>query len=336
MKPQMNADKRRLKLNLPQSAFICVHPRFIFLLFFLTFTPIAHGQTSTSALIGRALDSQVAELSAKGGLLDVMKAIEDQTGIRLEAEPAVWDALPWGQDTTIGLHIKNTTAREALDVLTRKLGLTYRLGDEAVVLEPSPALARLGRRATLDEIHALDLLAITPLDLTTESPTIEQMLDAVDAKLASSGLAVQDRAFDTQGLSQTIQIAHNATLSDALDELDHQTDATWYPWGRSIVVTRKIDAVRLLLGKRLTRHFRDAPLEQVLTDLAEFSGVEFTYAPGVLQNVPPKFRRVTLTLNGATVEQTLQILSGATGLSFAPTDHGIDVGFSPPATQPGR
>jgi hypothetical protein len=332
----MNADKRGLRAKQFQSVLIRIHPWFISLLVIFTYLPVARGQTSSSALIGRALDTQMVEFSARGGLLEVMKSIENQTGVRIEAEPSVWEALPWGQDTTIGIHVKNTTVRQTLDVLARRLGLTYRLAEEAIVLEPSPALLRLGRRATLDEVHTLDLLAITLLQMPTESPTIGEMLGAVDARLGTFGLAIQDRAFDTQGLAQTIHIARNATLADALDEIDQQTAATWYPWGKTVVVSGKIDAVRLRLGKHVTRRFRDAGLEQVLADLAQYSGVEFTFAPGVLQNVPGKYRHVNLTLDEATVDQTLQILSGATGLRFTPSDQGIDVDFGVPATRPGQ
>jgi hypothetical protein len=289
----------------------------------------AQSASSSSALIGHALDGQLTDFSARGGLLDVINAIENQTGIRIEAEPAVWDALPWGQDTSLSIHVKNTTVREAMNVIARRLGLNYRLGSEAVVLSPSAALARLGRRATLQEIHTLDWLAATPLGLAADSAAVKQILDAVNGKLAGlqPPLAVQDRAFDEQALAQTIHVAPNATMMEALDEIDRQTAGTWYPWGRTIVVCRKIDAVRLLLSKRLSRQFKDEDLQQVLADLAQSSGVEFSFAPGVLQKVPEKFRRVTLTLDEATVEQTLQIISGATGLKFSPTDQGVDVTF---------
>jgi len=83
--------------------------------------------------------------------------------------------------------------------------------------------------------------------------------------------------------------------------------------------------VRTLLGKHLTRQFQDEDLSQVLTELSEFSGVTFYYSPGVLQRVPEKYRRVTLTLDGATVEDTLENISGATGLRFEPSDRGVEV-----------
>jgi len=95
----------------------------------------------------------------------------------------------------------------------------------------------------------------------------------------------------------------------------------------------KIEVTRMLLGKRLTRRFVDVDMQQVLAELAESSGVPFTYTPGVLQRVPQKFRRVTLTLDDATVEQTLQDISAATGLKFTMTANGVEVTYAAPATR---
>jgi hypothetical protein len=296
-------------------------------------TTVALAQPSSSALIGQALDSQAADLSAQGGLIDVMKTVENQTGIRLEALPAVWDALPWGQDTSVNVHVKNATVRQALDAITRRLGLTYTLGDEAVVLEPTAALSRLGRRATLEEIQALDLLAATPMALTTTSPTLDQLLQAVDAKLqdAKSPFAVQERGLDSGELGRVIQVARNATMMEAMEEITRQTDVTWYPWGHRLVVTAKTEAEHLLLSKRLTRRFHDVELAQVLTELSEYANLTFHYAPGVLRQVPGKYSRLKLDLDDATVEETLQTISGATGLQFIPTPDGISVTYSAPA-----
>jgi hypothetical protein len=298
--------------------------------------PAAFAQVSSSALIGQALDGQVTDLSAQGGLFDVMKAVENQTGIRLEALPAVWDALPWGQDTSVSINVKNATVRQALDAITRRLGLKYTLGDEAVVLEPTPALARLGQRATLEEIQALDLLAATPINFSSTSPTLDQLLAGVDAKLqeVKSPFVVQQRGLDSAALGRVVQIPRDATLMEALEEITRQTDVTWYPWGHRLVVTSKIDAQHLLLSKRITQRFRDAELAQVLAELAEYSTVTFHFAPGVLQEVPGKYRHLKLDLDDATIEQTLQIISGATGLQFTPTADGISVTYSAPTSQP--
>src|SRR5258708_4974817 len=64
------------------------------LMLFLPFTLLAQ---DTSALINEQLDKPVAKLELNGTLPQVMNTIGEQTGVRLEASPAVWDLLPWGQ-----------------------------------------------------------------------------------------------------------------------------------------------------------------------------------------------------------------------------------------------
>jgi hypothetical protein len=325
------ANRQLLTANYFSSVPLCLYVCAILLFSIPPLVARGQGEVSSSALIGEALDGQLSDLSVRGGLSDVLKAVEDRTGVRVEAVQGVWDALPWGQDTTLTVHVRNTTVRRALDLIARRLGLTYTLGSEAVVLEPTPALARLGRRATLEEVQVLDRLAATPADLSTEDATVGQVLKTVDARLRDrqSPFAVQDRFFDSQSQGKIIHVARNASLMEALEEISHQTDATWYPWGHSLVVADKIEATRLLLTKRLTRRYRDVDLQQVLAELAEYSDVLFSYAPGALQQVPVKYSKVTLTLDDATVEQTLEILSGATGLKFTSTTRGVEVTYDP-------
>ncbi|HUB27141.1 MAG TPA: hypothetical protein VL992_17070 [Tepidisphaeraceae bacterium] len=295
---------------------------------------LADGDLSTSMLMNQALDSSVGELTVHGTVPDVMRAVENQSGVRIEASPAVWDDLPWGSDTTLNCHFFNATLRHALDVIARKLGLTYTVGSEAIEFVPSPPLARLGRRATLDELRVLDFLAARPFNpLGADSETtVRDVLETVDRQLrfSASPFVTQDQAFDEFALQKPVQIPRNASLMEALEDMSRQTNATWYPWGRSLVIVKKVDSVRLLLGKRIDREYQNTDLAQVLMDLSEYSGVSFNYAPGVLQQVPEQYRKVTLKLQDATVDQTLAILSGATGLKFTPSDQGIDVTYAAP------
>ncbi|HTW94716.1 MAG TPA: hypothetical protein VMD30_07990 [Tepidisphaeraceae bacterium] len=290
-------------------------------------------QISSSALISRQLDQQISSLKVTGGLLDVMDAIENQTSVRIEATQAVYDDLPWGEDTSISLDVKNETLRQVIDSMARHLGLQMTLGDQAVILQPTPALARLGRRATLDEIQMLDLLSSTPFPPSDKPQTVDQIVRQVDRALgqAKSDYAVQSEGIDSQAV---LNIPRNASLMDALNLIADQTSATWYPWGQSIVVVPKVEAVRMLLAKRISIRFRQTPLQQVLLDLAEQSGTTFQMTPGVLRKVPADYANVTLVLDDATIDQALQSISGATGLKFTPQADGISVTFSGPATQP--
>src|SRR4051794_12800183 len=79
--------------------------------------PVVLAQNSaSSALINQQLDKQ-AKLQLNGTLPDVMTQITKQTGVPVEAQPEVWDLLPWGRETTVTAKIENQTLREALEVI---------------------------------------------------------------------------------------------------------------------------------------------------------------------------------------------------------------------------
>src|SRR5690606_4798432 len=81
-------------------------------------------QDDTSALINAQLD-KLYEDELNHTLPETIKRIADKTGVKIEADPLVWDLLPWGYETNVTATIKNTTLRQALDAITQKLGLTY-------------------------------------------------------------------------------------------------------------------------------------------------------------------------------------------------------------------
>jgi hypothetical protein len=238
----------------------------------------AQAQTSaSSALINQQLDKQ-AKLQLNGSLPEVMSQITKQTAVPIEAQQEVWDLLPWGKETTVTAKIENQTLREALDVITRRLGLSFVLKDEAIELQPMPALRRLGRRSTLPEIDALNSLASTPLELGSEKTDLKGLLDALEA-------------------------------------LKTQTPATWYPWGKTIVVLPKQDQVRRQLEKEITLRHDGTDVAQVLSELAVRSGVSFRYDPGTFQEIAPQSRAIRLVLN-ATVLDALEAICGLTGLGY--------------------
>jgi hypothetical protein len=281
-----------------------------------------------SALMNEALDKQVGKLELSGSLPKAMRDIADQTGVRIEAQRAVWDLLPWGEQTNLTARIENQTLREALAGITQKLGLTFELKDQYVELQPMPALRRLGRRATVAELRALDVLAATKASFANERPTVKQLVDGVDARLQAIdaevtnskkqplGLAVEYRMTDTVLQDQTVFVSRGANLLDALESLTANTRATWYPWGKSIVILPKEEVIRNQLGKTLTMRYNGTDITQVLSELSQAAGVEFSIQPGAVQQIPPDFRKINLLLDNASVRQALENISGFTGLGY--------------------
>jgi hypothetical protein len=193
-----------------------------------------------------------------------------------------------------------------------------------VQIKPLPALQRVGRRATVDELAVLDLLARTPMDPIGDRPTVKQLLDAVDAKLVAnkSPFAVESRINDSVANTH-VSVARNATLLDALETIPQTTDATWYPWGQTLVVQPKADQIRGQLQKTITRRFSHTDIAQVLSELQSAAGVDFIIEPGAVQRIPGESRNVDLTFQDVPVHQALESIAGYTGLAWTVNAQGV-------------
>jgi hypothetical protein len=265
-----------------------------------------------------------------------MQIIGDKTSVTIVADPAVWDLLPWGEQTNIKATIQNQTLRSALDAMARRLGLVTVLKGQSVELQPMPAMRRLGRRATDSELELLDLLANTKLGAAKEKSTVEQVVDAVDQKLqqVKPDFAVEFRGRDVIDVSRPVFVARNATAYDALEALARETNATWYPWGKSVVVLPRETQIRNnQLGRNVNVRYNSVDVTQVLVELSEVSGVKFEIEPGAIQRIPPEFRNIRITLGGtATVQDALEAISGFTGLDWTVKGDGVYVWSQASAT----
>jgi hypothetical protein len=299
--------------------------RFVATLMLLTIARAAFAQPQTSALINQQLDKPVSGLELNNVLPDAMRKIAQTTGVRIEATPAVWETLPWGDQTNVTAKFDNITLRDALEAITRKLGLTFVLKDQAIELQPMPALARLGRRSTQQELQALDVLASTPANLGTERPTVRQLIEVVDQRLLETKqpFAIESRPGDNVVQDQPVFVARNASLLDALEALAKDTRATWYPWGKSIVIIPKEDQIRNQLGKVLNVRYPGTDVVQVLTELSQKAGVAFEIEPGAIQRIPPENRRIKLELYEASITKALEAIAGVTGLGYVVNEHGV-------------
>lgn len=292
----------------------------------LLVTPLPARAQDSSALINEALDKPVAvELNTT--LPNALLEIKNRTGVPIELAPGVLDLLPWGDQTNLNVKIANQTLRQAVAAIARTLGMTYVLTPESVQLRPMPALQRLGRRATVEELKILDLLASNPLQLDNPRPTLSQLLEGVDRRLIElkSDFAVELRAGNAVKEGQVVPVPRNATLADALDAVAKETPLGWGPWGRSVLVKPKQAWVRDQLDKLVTQRFDETDVGQVLSDLAAYSGVELTMEPGAVQRVPQQFRTITLELENTSVAQVLERIAGFTGLSYSVNEAGVYV-----------
>jgi hypothetical protein len=279
--------------------------------------------STTSGLINQQLDKQV-KLNLSTTLPDAMTQITKQTGVPIDAQAAVWELLPWGKETSLTAKIENKTLREALHDITSKLGLVFVLKDESVELQPMPALRRLGRKSTASELEALDLLSRTQLASNTDKPTLGQLIEAVDLKLETTKtpFAIENRAATSPekvDQKRLLAVPRNASLLEALEAINAQSTATWYPWGKNIVILPKQDQVRRQLQKEITLRFDGADVAQVLNELSSRSGVAFRYEPGAVASVPQQARVIRLVLEAQVID-ALEAVSGLTGLGYVIKD----------------
>lgn len=281
-------------------------------------------QDTSSALISQALDQPV-KLELNTTLPRAMDSITKQTGVRITEQAAVWELLPWGRETNITAKIENQTLRQAIDAISRKLGLVAVLKDEAVELQPMPALRRLGRRATIQELQALDLLTGTSMGLKADRLPLKELVDAVDQKLVElkSPYAVEFRPGENARLDQAVSVPRNATMAEALESIHKDTALTWYPWGKSIVIVPKEDQIRTQLAKTISTGYNGEDIAQVLSELSQRAGVQFDIEPGAIQAIPPESRVVRLQLSNTPISQALDTISGFTGLGWVVKAHGV-------------
>ena len=220
--------------------------------------------------------------------------------------------------------------------MSGKLGLRFDLRDEFVELSPVPSLKRMGRRATLQELRTIDLLASAKLPTRGDGWTIATLAQAVDAGLLAidqslvakqqppAHLVLEFRPAEGVDAAKTpVLVQRDATLADALDAIASQSKLTWYPWGDGVVVLPKRDVVAARLDRPVSLRYDGTDIAQVLMDLARQSGVEFAIEPGAIQRVTPEFRIVRMSVESASVRQALESLQGFTGLGYVVTDDGV-------------
>lgn len=282
-----------------------------------------------AALINKALDEQV-QLNLDTTVPLALASISQKTGVRIKEDPSIYELLPWGRDTAVKARIENKTLREAMTIITRRLGLQMTLRDQYLEVAPMPALRRLGQRANREELEALALLSTTPLGLDTDRPQIKRLLQAVDKKLEenkTAGFAVENRIVDAINQDAQVYVPRNASLADALDSLYKETKATWYPWGKNILVVTKDECTRRMLAKPLSFRpvDRGTDVLQVLGDISARTGVFFEYQPGVIQAIPAETRLIRGVFENAPAQQVLEAISAATGLKYTIVDEKVTI-----------
>ncbi len=287
--------------------------------------PAAPSAGPSSASLQLALDKPVELKVEDAPIGEVFERLTEATGVRFRVGPDVYACLPYGEQTRLTVRIKNITLRKALTPVVAPQGMKWIIEDDAVRIRPADALLRMGRRATYDELRMLGTIhsaAIQPRAKGGEPVAqLRKLTGNEDLRLV----------FRLEGADREAALARAdrvlpGTPADWLDMLCHGQGWTWYLWGDDIIILGKKAQVGRQLQRQVTLRYENAPLVDVLLDLARQGRVQLNMAPAVMEFVPAETRSsFNLIMSDATIAQVLEVISGATGLTFAPEDEGLRV-----------
>ena len=260
-----------------------------------------------TALIEQALD-QVMQFEVEDTpVLDAFEALTAETGVSISAAPEVIDLLPYGGATQVSVVLKNLSLREGLDQLLPPLGMDFEVTTDGVRVLPRPALLRIGRRATWEELDGLAYVRQTDWSALTQDPDAlrRRVQFRVDVEDPVSPLAA---AVARVGAGPGDQV-----LTLACESLGW----TWFPEGERTVILPAEEQVRRQLERSVSLRCTHRPLVEVLQRLTRKTNVPIGYEPGTLASLPIQTRQnFSLLVEGVSAADALEQIAAATGLGF--------------------
>lgn len=283
----------------------------------------ARGQ-SDAITLQKALDRPVNVDLADAPVREVFAELSRKTGVKFQIDPSALAALPYGDQTRLVVQLKNITLRKALSPMLAPQALQWSVDGGAVRISPSEALARMGRRASYDELRALGGLHARQLEPAAKSgPTLGQLRKATGS--AELRLTFEVKADEKAVLARADRMLP-ASGAAWLDALCRDQGWTWYLWGDEIKILSRKAQVGRQLECPVSLRYREAKLAAVLLDLARKARIKLEMAPGVLDYVSADvLENFSLAVADATVADALEVIRGATGLEFVRTDEGLRV-----------
>ncbi len=273
--------------------------------------------SSGSIALQRRLDSPFSLRLHKTPLSAVFADIAHKAGISLEVENSVYAALPYGATTRVSATFRNASLRSAIAEILSPLGLRDATSGSHLVIMPSPALARIGRRATWNELQLLQAIRRTQLSTFTGNWTAD-----LRRTLGRSKLTVQIASNNTARAAQAaakVRAELPTTIAQALDTYASATHQLWFVRRDSVAMMSQHDWLQRQLQRPIVIHFSNVPLETVVTRLGQLSGIRFKPDPGLYLAVPA----VSVDSSNGTVQQTLDVLSGAARIAYTVRRHYI-------------
>ena len=284
----------------------------------------APAQSANEALIQKKLDSFIDFEASNMPIEGVFSKLGHQTGVQFLVAPDTLDLLPYGSQTNLDVEFKQVRMRDALDRLLGKQALDWKIRDGVLHILPSAPLYRMLHRPSFDELAVLSSVMNAKLEAQeTPADALEQLKQAAgepDLRLAIHVPASREELLTRAALHLP------ATGREWLDRMTDGKGWTWFVSGDAIVILQREAQMQRQLQKRVSLRYRNARLVNVLLELASAARAKLHLEPGVLVMLPETQREnLNLIMAEATVDQALEVISGATGLVFTVVDDGIQI-----------
>jgi len=275
--------------------------------------PTAAGDEDWQTLIQQALDQNTDLIIEEQPIAEALAYIGQKTGVSIEIDPQVIDLLPYGRQTAVSATIRNISLRDGLAGFLRPIGLNCVVQANRLRAVPVPALLRVGRRVTWEELKVLAELGSRPWS--------SELSAGLRTVFEGELLREPDPAGRLHERALRVGAGNGLTVLEAACE---SLGWVWYPDGERVIVTGAVDFGRKRLAHVASFNLREMPLASVLTELGREAGLLVRFEPGSLAALPAGVReRCTLCAQNISYEQAFELIAGASGLVYEVRGDGV-------------
>jgi hypothetical protein len=286
------------------------------------------GQPSVSAesndekeiLIVQAMEQPTSLRLENANIGEAVRILSEQTGVPIEFDRFVLGCLPYGSKSQVNATIENRPLKESLTALLNKFACRFVLEGDKLVIQPRPALFRICRRATWDEVVLIEQLYGTPWSKELAASLEFHFVD----------MSAEDADANRKKIYQAAASMSPGHAARVLEYACRQNGWAWYPEGKVITICTAAHQVERQLQRTVTVQYSEVQLEAVLLDLVGRAGLTLKMEPGALASLPTQQReRFRMMAENLTIRQALELIVGETGLKYSAEADGIRIAANP-------
>ena len=282
-------------------------------------------EVAMHTLLERVLDEPAALASRTNiRILDLFEALRTDTGVELRISSSTLNLLPDGSQTAFAeAEFSKVPLREGLGRLLEGLGLQFQVSRDHLEVMARPALKRICRRASWDELDTLSYLR-----------TLQPGLNPDHREDLRSHLVFQVPAPSPWDLlSDSLAQAGAGKGEEALDVATAALDWSWYPWEQKIIVLPRQAQLERQMRQIVRIHKTRRPLSELFETLTHEIGVPVRIDPGAEQGLSPEvLQRFSIEAEGVTAMDVLDAVAAQARLVYT-LEGGSVVFYSPLGTQ---